>query len=120
MNKLIIPLMALLIATGCATRSYTSSEKGAMQFALAGQASDWGSTYYALEVDGGFEELNPVFGDGGNSDVLLGAALIKVGMFGVFYVAGEISPDSRKTLWQIFGWTGFAATGWNTYQIVTH
>ena len=79
-----------------------------------GQGLDVASTYYALEVDGRFEEGNGVLGD------IEGVVIGKIVVIGILETAAYLSPSSADRIYKIGAFFGYGAGCWNAYQVLGH
>jgi hypothetical protein len=108
MKSAILYVIAALIAiylTGCA------SPRAHMYL---GQGLDLATTYYALEVDGRFEEGNGVLGD------IEGVVIGKIVVIGILETAAYLSPSSADRIYKIGAFFGYGAGCWNAYQVLGH
>ena len=83
------------------------------QHFYAGQAFDVGSTYYALEVDGRFEEANP------NSSGVEGVIIMKIVATGIVEGCAHLFTEQANTLYKIGAFVGYCGGAWNTYQVTS-
>jgi len=97
-----IALVIIMLASGCASPR---------QNFYAGQGFDYGTTHYALEINGGFEETNPLANN--MQDVLL----MKLVAVGVFEGLAHLFPKDADRIYWIGAVTGYGAGAWNIYQV---
>ena len=99
---------AILIAcSGCA--SMTPRQ----HFYMGKYGADLGSTYYALEVDGRFEEANP------SADGIEEVIIMKLVVTGIVEGAAHLFPERADTFYKIGAIAGYCGGAWNTYQIMS-
>ena len=99
---------AILIACGgCA--SMTPRQ----HFYMGQYGADLGSTYYALEVDGRFEEANP------SADGIEEVIVMKLVVTGIVEGLARLRPEQADTLYKIGAFIGYGAGVFNTYQVVS-
>ena len=99
---LIIAALLLALSGGCA------SPRAHMYI---GQGLDLATTYYALEVDGGFVESNDALGD------IKGVIIGKIVVIGVLETTAYFIPSKSDTIYKIGAVFGYGGGAWNTYQI---
>jgi hypothetical protein len=115
----LIAIAALIsCCSGCSTsgRAYSPDERIAIGNALLGQSLDLATTSMALEDERVFEG-NPLFWSDDDIEAVISGKLV---FFGLGYLAGEVWPQHRKTIWWALGVTGYAGASWNTYQMIEH
>ena len=100
---MMVALAVVLAFTGCASPR---------QHFYAGQGFDTATTYYALEIDGGFEEGNPM------ADDMQGVLLMKLVGIGIFEGLAYLFPEQADKIYTIGAISGYGAGAWNTYQVV--
>ena len=100
--KYVIMALTAILLSGCV------SPRAHMYI---GQGKDLAFTYYALEVDGRFEEGNGMLGD------IKGVIIGKIVAIGVMETAAYLVPDKADTIYKIGAFCGYGACAWNAYQI---
>ena len=98
-------LLAVLLLSGCMTPQ---------QHFYAGQGADLATTYYALEVDGRFEEGNPM------ADDFWEVCIMKAVVIGLTELAAHKFPESANVIYWVGAIAGYTPSAWNTYQLATH
>jgi len=101
-----ILLAGLLGLSSCA--SYSREDKIWATACFTSQATDYMTTQYALNREG-FREANPA--------MVNNQGLLKLGLCGLIYGAGEMFPEDRKFFYKVGTIFGVGATGWNLYQL---
>jgi len=104
-SAILIILALLLSCNGC-----TSART---QY-YAGQGLDLATTYYALEVDGRFEEGNDLLGT--VEGVIVGKAVYIIFTESMAY----LFPKQADTFYKVGSVIGYGAGGYNIYQMGTH
>jgi len=109
-------LLLAVLLLGCATsgRPYSAKERLAFGNAILGQSLDVMTTSMAME-DSRVSEINPVFWSDDDIEAVLAGKIV---IMGAAYLIGEFWPNSRRSTWWILGGAGYAAAGFNTYQMI--
>ena len=98
-----IGILLIFMCCGCGT---------ARQNFYAGQGFDLSITYYGLEIDGNYKEINPFADD--FEDVLI----MKIVVVGVIELAAYLDPDNAKVYYVIGSVVGYMAGSFNTYMLI--
>ena len=101
-SAMLIALAVIIACTGCSTPR---------QHYYAGQGLDLATTYYALEVDGGFEEANPL------ADDMHDVVLLKLAGVAVIETMAHLYPSHADTLYMIGSVIGYGAGIHNIYEV---
>jgi len=110
-------LVLIMACSGCSSaRPYTASERVALTHAIIGQSLDAVTTDMFL-TDDRMREANGIWWNPEDAGGMLAGKFV---LIGVGYLAGEVWPDSRKSIFYIIGGGGYAAATWNTYQMIEH
>ena len=95
-------LLIMAFCVGCTT---------ARNHMYIGQAMDVATTYYALEIDGGFVEGNDLLGD------IEGVIIGKIVVIGIAETLAWLDPKNKSLYYKIMAVGGYAPAAWNTYQL---
>ena len=111
-NRLIISIFIILMFAGCAHHPYRKAwdawDKALYGGLVAGSIADIATTNH--NIDNGFEEQNPVCGDGEPSTTV---PLNLIGLTVVYLIADYLPPKERKWLLGVSNVLRWGAVGIN-------
>lgn len=110
------------VAAGCASsggyRPHTEQEKFWLMQAGTAGAFDAATTSMGTG-SGEFIEANSFYSDY-NMEDNGGILAVKAAQIGVAYTIGYFYPDWRIPMYKTIAFTGYAAAGWNSYQMISN